>query len=899
VADSALRQQLQTALAPMYQIERELAGGGMSRVFLAEEARFRRKVVVKVLAPELAAELSAQRFERELELAAGLQQANIVPVLTAGDVGGIPWYTMPFVEGESLRARMARGTLPTREAVKILADVARALAYAHAHGIVHRDVKPENVLLSSGTAVVTDFGIAKALAASKTDAGSGASGATLTQSGTALGTPAYMAPEQAAGDDVDARADLYAWGVMAYELLSGRHPFAGSTSPQQLMAAHFAETPASLSSTRVGERTVPRAIAALVARCLAKDRASRPASATEIVATLEEASGTAAKLALPRRMVVASIAAAVIVIAIVASMAWRRYATTSDTQVNVLPLVAVLPFETSSGGTGAMVDSSFADGLEDAITGKLSRLAGLRVIDRSSVRSIEHAAANPLRTGAALGASYVLRATVRWARGPDGAAQVRVSPVLVRVSDGTTRWAGEPTVVSPADPFAVEGMIATDVAEALDVVLAPAERLGLVTPSTRDTAAYAAVERGRRILQDGQGPSIDRLRRALAEFQFAYQRDPQDADALAEAADAMQMLAQRGQAPALRDSASVLARRALALDAGQVHAVNAISSMEKFHGRYAASRALVERAVQAHPSSAELLMQQGVSAQVSGDSAVAWRSATAALELGPRSERVIRGGIQIAIALRRYEDARDLIAKERALSQSARPASWAAALSAAVGDSLGVVRAVGEMRARGERDVYEYMSRGDKSLADELLAASPADFDARTALDTVSIYAWQSEVYLRRGDSPRARAVGERARRVIRSSITLAAATPSFDTWRLAQSYALLAWFEAAGGDSVSARVALAKSAAAPIITGMPGGAADAWRTCMVARVEGLLGNVEAMLPPLRRCLTMPNGLPVVRLTQESEFTRHRNDPRVRGLAASLVQVRALERPTQ
>ena len=204
----------------------------MSRVFVATETSLDRSVVVKVIAPDLLEGMSAERFAREVHLAARLQQANIVPVLAAGDADGLPYYTMPFVRGESLRARMASGApLSVADAIHILRDVARALAYAHGEGIVHRDIKPENVLLSGGAAVVTDFGIAKAIDISRTQDGdsSGGGHVTLTRAGSSLGTPAYMSPEQAAGDpSVDHRADIYAWGLIAWELLAGRHPFAGS-----------------------------------------------------------------------------------------------------------------------------------------------------------------------------------------------------------------------------------------------------------------------------------------------------------------------------------------------------------------------------------------------------------------------------------------------------------------------------------------------------------------------------------------------------------------------------------------------------------------------------------------------------------------------------------------------
>src|SRR5688572_16636017 len=186
----------------------------MSRVWVATETALGRQVVVKVIAPELTEGLSAERFTREVRLAARLQQANVVPVLSAGDAGGVPYYTMPFVRGESLRARMASGSPPSlSERVSILRDVARALAYAHGEGIVHRDIKPENVLLSHGTAMVTDFGIAKALTAARTL--EGAAHATLTQAGGTIGTPAYMAPEEAVGDAGEDRTGRYAWGVLA------------------------------------------------------------------------------------------------------------------------------------------------------------------------------------------------------------------------------------------------------------------------------------------------------------------------------------------------------------------------------------------------------------------------------------------------------------------------------------------------------------------------------------------------------------------------------------------------------------------------------------------------------------------------------------------------------------
>jgi eukaryotic-like serine/threonine-protein kinase len=287
-----LREQLQSSLGEMYTIERELGGGGMSRTYVAMERALSRRVVVKVLSPELAAGVSVERFKREILLAAQMQHPHVVPVLSSGDTGGLPWFTMPYVEGESLRVRLVRGPLAIGEAVSILRDVARALAFAHSHGVVHRDIKPDNVLLSQGSATVTDFGIAKAISAARAVA----PGATLTMAGTSIGTPAYMAPEQAAGDpNIDHRSDIYAFGAMAYEMLAGRPPFEGS-SPAKLLGAHLSEKPRDVRELR-GD--TPESLAALVMQCLEKDPAARPQEARDLVRVLDSVTSREATTTAP------------------------------------------------------------------------------------------------------------------------------------------------------------------------------------------------------------------------------------------------------------------------------------------------------------------------------------------------------------------------------------------------------------------------------------------------------------------------------------------------------------------------------------------------------------------------------------------------------------------------
>ena len=278
---------LKRALGDAYTIERELTGGGMSRVFVSKEHALGREVVIKVLPPELAAGVNRDRFRREVQLAARLSHPYIVPLLHAGEHGELLWFTMPYIHGESLRTRLQRsGALKLPEVVKLLRDVVEALAYAHSRGVIHRDIKPGNILYDGQHAMVTDFGVAKALNAALPIAGPG-----HTTSGMAIGTPAYMAPEQLAADpDADQRVDIYAVGLLAYELLSGVSPFA-APSPTATMTAQLTRIPAPLHELRAD---VPPAFSALVQHCLAKSPDDRPRDAQAVLAELDRISGALA-----------------------------------------------------------------------------------------------------------------------------------------------------------------------------------------------------------------------------------------------------------------------------------------------------------------------------------------------------------------------------------------------------------------------------------------------------------------------------------------------------------------------------------------------------------------------------------------------------------------------------
>ena len=448
-----LQTRLQSALGTGYRLERELGGGGMSRVFVALDVELGRTVVVKVLPPEMAAGVNADRFRREIKLAASLQHPHIVPLLHAGRSDDLVWYTMPLVEGESLRAKLARESeLPVGEAVRILRDVADALAYAHAHGVVHRDIKPDNVLISGHHAVVTDFGVAKAV--------SEATGASsLTSLGVALGTPAYMAPEQAAAEpNVDHRADLYALGAMAYEMLTGRPPFAGATA-QAVLAAHVTQAPDPVTKHRTA---VPAALASLVMRCLEKKPADRWQQATDVHAQLEgmatPSGGMAPTTAVPgavrgalaRRSVPRRLAAAAIVVIAVAVAVWRLTAGGGGSAVDA-NLVAVLPFRVA-GADPAL--HYLREGMIDLLAAKLTGEGGPRAADPRTVTAAFRRAAG----GEAQDLSQ--EQAVAMARGI-GAGQallggivgspshVTLSATVVSVPGGATR--AQASVAGPAD----------------------------------------------------------------------------------------------------------------------------------------------------------------------------------------------------------------------------------------------------------------------------------------------------------------------------------------------------------------------------------------------------------------------------------------------------------------
>jgi serine/threonine protein kinase/tetratricopeptide (TPR) repeat protein len=608
-----LLERLQRSFGASYLLERELGGGGMSRVFVAQQAGLDRKVVIKVLAPGLAATISADRFEREIKLAASLQQANIVPLLSAGNAADLPYYTMPLVDGQSLRDRLMRdGRLPVGEAISVLRDVARALAYAHERGIVHRDIKPGNVLLSGGTAVVTDFGIAKALGAASA---AGEATTAITVAGTGIGTPAYMSPEQASGDpNADHRTDLYAFGCLAYDVFTGQPPFHGNAL-HRIVAAHFHDTPVPLRERR---DDVPPAIEGLVAQCLEKNPDRRPQHARDLLLVLDAANSQPVVAPTRTRSRRTRTIAAGLAVAAAAAAAFAIYngsRGSSGTAVDPM-LFSALPFENVARDTSLEYR---VNGISDELMTAVARVPGIRITGRSAALQFEGERRRDVRGAArALGARLLVTGNLRERNGRIiVSAQLNDSLVAGELwSDTFDR--DEKTISSVTDDIARE-IVAVLRARYPNIVTGagrPPRGVGTNNPEAHDRYLLGQElvrHRGNAVLQ-----GVEELERAIS-------LDSNYAQAYAALAKALELYPYfNGTPPAeINDRVTTYARRALAIDSTVADAYAALAWTEVNTGRYDRATAEFRRAIAVEPDNVDARVAYGRFLVVFGSSAEA------------------------------------------------------------------------------------------------------------------------------------------------------------------------------------------------------------------------------------------------------------------------------------
>ena len=554
----------------------------MATVFLARDLKHDRPVALKVLHPELAASLGSERFQREIRLAARLQHPHILAVHDSGEDGGLLWFTMPYVEGESLRDRLTRETqLPVEEALRIAGQAAQALEYAHQHGVIHRDIKPENLLLTRDrNTLVADFGIAR---------GQHEGDRRLTETGLAIGTPAYMSPEQAAADKaVDARTDVYSLGAVLYELLAGEPPFTGPTA-QAIMAKRLSGP---VPSLRVVRPDVPAGIDQAVRKALAPIPADRYATMEEFRAALDQPrSGEYAATLRTSRRLAAGIAAA-LVVTLIAAVYLRigRHGATLDSLPNS---AAVLPFIDQSPGKD---QEYFSDGLTEELTTALARLPGLRVVARSSAFQFKGATIDVRDVGQRLGVGALLEGTVR-----RSGNRLRVNAQLVSARDGYELWS-DSYDRDLADVFQVQEDIARAITTALRIRLAGGTDSALHRRPTGDLEAYDLYLKGRFAWNQRTTAT---LTQAARYFEQAVARDSGFSRAWAGLADTYVLLPIYGSMPPATawPTAKGAALRAIALDTSSAEAYTSLAyGTMLYEWDWAASERAFRRALAADSS---------------------------------------------------------------------------------------------------------------------------------------------------------------------------------------------------------------------------------------------------------------------------------------------------------
>ena len=889
-----LPEQLQQSFKGTYELVRTLGAGGMATVYLAHDLRHGRDVALKVLHPDLGSALGPERFQREIRLAARLQHPHILTVLDSGENAGRLWFTMPYVEGESLRDRLLRDRqLPVTDAVRIATQAAQALRYAHQHGVIHRDIKPENLLLTEdGNTLVADFGIARSLSPG---------GSRLTETGLTLGTPAYMSPEQASGEsDVSALSDIYSLGIVLYEMLAGEPPFTGPTSAA-VIAKRFTGT---APDVRQARPTVPEPIALAVAQALAivpADRftsaadfaralasptisgvttaATLPASASPLTPAADRTSGSATSESPPRSRTRRPMFATLVLgvaIGLGLLFGWSRLR--SNERPSGLRLVAVLPFQ----NMGDSADAYFADGITDAVRGKLTSMTGLQVTASSSSSEYRHTTKTPQQIARELGVDYLLIGKVRWAKAADGTSRVQVSPELIKAASASSAWQ-ESFDANLTDVFRVQTDIASRVAAALNVALSDSTQRRIVERPTTNLAAYDAFLRGDALSGNLSVLDPTTLRKAAELYEQATALDPNFALAWSRLARTYGLMYTNGvPSQETGELTRRAAERALALspDRSDGHlALGDYYSEVLVDFRRAADE--YAEGLRRSPSDVDLLNAAAINLQSLGQWDSALVSLGRAVTLDPRSVAPGRRLGFTLMRLRRYPEA--IAATDRVLAlapDNIGVIETRAMIELGKGD-LAAARAV--ISAAAPRleptalvaylgnywDLYWLLDDAQQQL---LLRLTPSPFDDdRSAWGIVL-----AETYQLRGDSLRTRAYADSARLAIEKILE---STPNDAQRRVFHGLAL-AYL---GRRAEAIREGEKAAALLPVSRD---GFTGPYIQQLLVRIYMLTGEKEKALDHLEPLLTVPYHLSPGWLRIDPTFAPLKNEPRFQKMVA-------------
>jgi serine/threonine-protein kinase len=899
------------ALAASYTIERVLGEGGMATVYLAEDPKHHRKVAVKVMRPELAATLGAERFLREVEISAQLSHPHILPVYDSGAADGVLYYVMPYVEGESLQQRMQReGQLPVDDALRISREVAEALSYAHERNIIHRDIKPANIMMSRGHALVADFGIARAMGGS----------ASITGTGLAVGTPHYMSPEQATGSaGVDGRADVYAMGCVLYEMLAGEPPFTGPT-PQAIISRSITEAPRSLNATRVG---LPPSLDAIVAKALAKSPADRYQTAAAMAEALGRANeapisgsvpvtsaagpspaqvwglfgfasvitlgvfyGLVSRWGLPvwvLYLAVTLLAIGAVVLTVTGRMEARRRAGAATPGIarfftwrlatlgGVLALgtwavvvtaliikgpggvaaggaarLAVLPFE----NRGTAEDAYFVDGIADQVRGKLTGLGGFQVTARTSSDQYRASKKTLQEIGKELGVDYLLAATVTWAKAGAGKGRVQVSPELIDVRTGSSKWQ-QSFDADVTDVFRVQSTIATQVAGALGVALGGREQQQLAQRPTENLAAYDLYLKAEALT--GNDPAT--RRQAAGLYEQAVALDSSFTLAWVGLSSSLSQLYFNGTPdPVVGSRSRLAAEKALALDPkGAV----AHAALARYYLSVAKNPAQageqVAQALLASPNDPALLSTAGNIERALGQWDAALQHLQNARRLDPRSARVAGELHRTLASLRRYTEAiaagndalalapadLNVIETQMMVRLGQGDLAGARAVLQAVPATIAQPAVVAYLATYN--DLYWVLNDEEQQLLLRLPAS--AFFDDPAAWGSVKMQTWWM-----RGDKVKARAYADSARAALESQLKVAPDDPQLHVlYGLALAYMGRKAEAIAAGERSLAIMPISKDA--------NNGAYDQHQ---LARIYIMIGEPEKAMDQLEPLLKVP-----------------------------------------